>query len=457
MNFRCAKITILLILIFNLASAQLKVSNNQVILDMNYALGMEPGAIRSVTIAKLSQLPPEVLSTYPVVIGKPQNISKQIEYYYIQNGLQFAFQNYCENKTSKEFFLKEVTNHLWNLADTIYLSRKPVRCGFSVLAGLENDSIPVYIVDANNNNDYADEVVRPVKKRIYNAEAITSASIPITLDHFLDGKLTQEAINCYISSGSTENQVTDLSFCFPAFRYNSFLYDGKPYVLWTPILNYKEEAFLQAGTSDLPLPKGENPIKRDQYVVLDNVPFKLKNVVGSGTRLILDGADYSGFDSKSVLAKVGKTNVPYNLTSSQVGFMAPQIQGTRIGNREDFKELISLDQMKGKYVFIDFWSTTCAPCIADFPEIMKSYEKFTRAQFEIIGVVDERSANGAKNVITKHRLKWPNIKTNTVGTIIAGYNVISYPTSYLVDKEGKIIAQNLRGQELLEKLDTLIK
>ena len=179
--------------------------------------------------------------------------------------------------------------------------------------------------------------------------------------------------------------------------------------------------------------------------------------MGGGTRLILEGADYSGFNSKSVSAKVGNTNVPYNMKSSQVGFMAPQIQGVRIGNQNDLKELVSLEQMKGKYVYIDIWSTSCGPCIADFPEIMRSYDKFTRDQFEIIGVVDERTANGAANLVTKHQLKWPNIKTNTAGTIIKGYDVISYPTSYLVDKEGKIIAQNLRGMELLNKLNTLIK
>ena len=280
MNFRSTKITFLLIFIFNIASAQLKVSNKQVLLDMNYPLGMEPGIVISTGIAKLSQMPPDVLSTYPVVIGKPENISKQIEYYYIQNGLQFAFQNYCNKKTSKEFFLKQASNNLWNLADTIYLSRKPIRCGFSVMAGLENDSIPVYIVDANNNNDYSDEVVRPIRKAISNNNAIMDLSLPIILDYFLDGKLSQEAINCYIFSNSSGNQVEDLSFCFPAFRYNSFLYNGKPYTLWTPLANYKQEVFLQADKSNLPVPKQENPIKRDQYVVLEGIPFKLKSVIG---------------------------------------------------------------------------------------------------------------------------------------------------------------------------------
>ncbi|RZK78703.1 MAG: TlpA family protein disulfide reductase [Pedobacter sp.] len=456
MKMRALHITILFVFILNIGFAQLKVSKTQVTFDMNYFLGMQPNTVRSTGIAKKTQMPADVLATYPMAIGKPENITKQIEYYFIQNGLQFAFQNYCEKKTSKEFFLNEVSNHIWNLADTIHLSRTPIRCGFSVMAGLENDSVPVFIVDANNNNDYSDEVVRQIRKDISNTDTIMSLSIPITKDNFIDGKVTKEAINCYISSASPGNQVADLSFCFPAFRYNSFVYNGKPYILWTPMDNYTEEVFLQAGISGVPIPKYENPINLGQFVVLDGVPFKLKSVVGSGARLILEGADYSGFDPRSISAKVIKGNATNNMRSSQVGFLAPIIQGTRISNEDKPKELISLDQFKGKYVFIDFWSTTCAPCIQDFPEIMKSYDKFTRAQFEIIGVVDERSAGSAQNLVAKHQLKWPNLKINTEGTITKGYNVVSYPTTYLLDKEGKIIAQDLRGKELLEKLKSLI-
>ncbi len=139
-----------------------------------------------------------------------------------------------------------------------------------------------------------------------------------------------------------------------------------------------------------------------------------------------------------------------------MGFKAPLVQGIQINNEDNSELLISLDKLKGKYVFLDFWSTTCAPCIADFPEIMKSYDKYNRNQFEIIGVIDERSSGSALSLVKKHKLKWPNIKTNTDGTITKGYNIISYPTTYLLDKEGRIIAQNLRGQELFEKLKTLI-
>jgi thiol-disulfide isomerase/thioredoxin len=455
MNTLSAKITFVFFLSFSCAFAQLKVSKNHVALDMNYTLGMKPNTVHSSEIAKRSQMPKDVLATYPVVVGKPEDITKQIEYYYILNDYQFAYQNYCAQKTSKEFFFEEVKSRIWNLADTIYLSRKPLRCGISVLGGFQSDSIPVYIVDANNNNDYSDEVIRPLRKGIMNSDRIINLSVPVTMDLYLDGKTSKEAIACYISSSSSDNQLTNLNFCFPAFRYNSFIYNGKPYILWTPIFSYTDEVFLQADKSGVPIPIDRDPIKVDQYVVLGDRPFKLKSRVGNGVRIVLEGEDYSGFDSssKTPISAV-KTGVN-DLRSSQVGFKAPLVQGIKIADTS--KLMISLDKLKGKYVFLDFWSTTCAPCIADFPEIMKSYDKYTRDQLEIIGVVDERSTGSAANLVKKHQLKWPNIQTNTEGTITNGFNIISYPTTFLLDKEGRIIAQNLRGEELLEKLKTLIK
>jgi thiol-disulfide isomerase/thioredoxin len=147
--------------------------------------------------------------------------------------------------------------------------------------------------------------------------------------------------------------------------------------------------------------------------------------------------DYSGFDSKRSSKSAAKPDMN-NLRSSQVGFKAPLVQGLQIDGADSSGLMISLDKMRGKHVFLDFWSTTCAPCIADFPEIMKSYDKYSINQLEIIGVVDERSAGSASSLIKKHNLRWPNIKTNTDGTITKGYNIISYPTTFLLDKEGKI-------------------
>mgnify|MGYP003574877496 CR=1 FL=1 len=76
---------------------------------------------------------------------------------------------------------------------------------------------------------------------------------------------------------------------------------------------------------------------------------------------------------------------------------------------------------------------------------------------EIIGVVDDRTRDGKiKEFIEKRGLPWPNINMNIKSTNIKNYNIRSYPTSYLINPKGIIIATNLRGNELLNKLQNLI-
>ncbi|HKG07521.1 MAG TPA: TlpA disulfide reductase family protein [Pedobacter sp.] len=442
---------------FESALSQLTIAKNHAVLTMTSSIGMKPGTVSSTQIAQRLQMATSEEKKYPEMTGKPNDISNQIEYYYVVDRFQFAFQNYCEGNYTRGQFLEDVKNNFWILADTIHLSRKPIRCGFSVLGGIQADSIPVYIVDANNNNDYSDEVVRTIRKMIIKSDTIINLSVPVTIDYFLDKKIKQETINCYISSTSPENQLANLSFCFPAFRYNSFIFNGKPYIIWTPVESYQDELYLQTGKSGVPVPDKINPIKPGQYVTLEEKPYKLIRFEGNRHSIVLEGDGYTGFEAKTPSKPAYSKGGNADFRSSQVGFKAPQIQGIKVTDPDEQTTVVSLDKLRGKYVFIDFWSTTCIPCIADFPEIMKSYKKYGREQLEIIGVVDERSAGGAINLLKKHGITWPNIKTNTSGTVISGYEVVSYPTTYLLDQNGKIIAQNIRGEELLKKLATLIK
>lgn len=453
---------VLLILIsltsYTVTTCQVFVGNNLVTLSMTNAVGLDPHSITSSVIGKRpDQIFAEDEANYPVTVGKPADIAKQIEYYYLVNEFQFQYQNYVAGKISKDYFLKKVADNIWNINDTLYLSRKPLRCGISVLGGIGTDGRPVYILDANANNDYSDEVVRPITKGGIDNDKQISLSVPVTVDYFVNNQIKKETINTYISSGSPGNELADMSFNFPTFRYVSFSYEGKPYILWTSTEFFRTAVFLQADKSGIPLPVENNPIKINQYVTLGNKAFKLIRMVGNKNAIVLQGDDYSGFD-KNVTTKPGITNAARpELESSQVGFTAPLIQGMTVTESDNKSTLISLEKYKGKYVFIDFWSTTCAPCIADFPELIKVYNKFDRSRLEIIGVVDERSTGATLALSKKHGLPWPNIKTKTAGTIIKGYDVISYPTTFLLDPDGKVIAQNLRGEDLMSKLSDLIQ
>ena len=106
---------------------------------------------------------------------------------------------------------------------------------------------------------------------------------------------------------------------------------------------------------------------------------------------------------------------------------------------------------------LDFWADWCGPCIQEFPHLKELYSKTGRAKFEIIGIAGNSSSNGVKKLIDQHEITWPQLFSDNTNKIVETYGVNSYPTTLLLDTEGIIVAKNLRGKELEEKILSLIK
>lgn len=119
---------------------------------------------------------------------------------------------------------------------------------------------------------------------------------------------------------------------------------------------------------------------------------------------------------------------------------------------------ISLKDYRGKYVLIDFWASWCMPCRAENPHVLKAYEKYKDRNFTILGVSLDKSRADWIKAIREDHLPWQQISSldpeNAEGA--KKYAIRFIPQNYLVNPEGKIIAANLRGEEL-KKLDELLK
>lgn len=118
---------------------------------------------------------------------------------------------------------------------------------------------------------------------------------------------------------------------------------------------------------------------------------------------------------------------------------------------------VSLSDLKGKYVLVEFWASWCAPCRAGNPNLRKQYELYKDRGFEIISVSLDNVKEKWVDAIAKDGLPWIQVSdlkgwNNAVGRL---YGVRAVPQSFLLDKDGKIIGNTLRDESLNAKLAEL--
>jgi len=115
---------------------------------------------------------------------------------------------------------------------------------------------------------------------------------------------------------------------------------------------------------------------------------------------------------------------------------------------------ISLKDFRGKYVLVDFWASWCRPCRMENPNVLKAYAKYHSKGFEVLGVSLDNDKAKWVAAIKSDGLDWAQVCEMKAwdADIARKFNVSSIPFSVLVDKNGKIVGKNLRGEALDEKL-----
>jgi peroxiredoxin len=138
----------------------------------------------------------------------------------------------------------------------------------------------------------------------------------------------------------------------------------------------------------------------------------------------------------------------------KIGDEAPEIA---LKSPED--KMITLSSLKGKIVLLDFWASWCGPCRAENPNVVRAYSKFKDKGFEVFSVSLDRDKNAWLNAISKDGMPWTHVSDlkHWQSEAAAIYSVSAIPATFLLDRDGKVIAQNLRGPALDKKLEELLK
>ncbi|WP_320168074.1 TlpA disulfide reductase family protein [Mangrovibacterium marinum] len=159
------------------------------------------------------------------------------------------------------------------------------------------------------------------------------------------------------------------------------------------------------------------------------------------------------FDAMSEEAKnsyYGKMVAEDLYPANRTGEKVPDFTTTdKNGKQCTLNELIK----DKKVILIDFWASWCVPCRKELPNVKANYEKYASKGFEVIGFSIDKDPKAWTKALEEEGLKWPNFNDLEVSSL---YKVKAVPTTYLIDNEGRLIADNVRGEDLGKKLEEIL-
>lgn len=218
----------------------------------------------------------------------------------------------------------------------------------------------------------------------------------------------------------------------------------------------EEKAILTKKLNDL---RTQREIRADQFIASHPKSFfsiyMLANRASFGTDYLEIKPLYDKLDESAKQTEAGK----------KLGQKLELLKKSRIGTQmTDFIQAdtsgkpVKFSSFKGKYILVDFWASWCGPCRAENPNILKAYNAYKDKGFTVVGISLDNKAANWKKAIRDDKMPWTQLSDlkgwkNDVST---DFGIESIPSNLLIDPSGKIIARDIRGAMLENKLKQLL-
>jgi len=364
---------------------------------------------------------------FPKVTGIPDSLHDVSTHYMYLNLDQAILQAYnaklIERDAFENYFKKT------NLGTSEYIEEY-VKTFVVVISGKSINNERYYVIDTDNDFDFSNEVGYPI-----NLEDQTMQTHKVQFERVMNNKVKTDSTWITLSFLGDEIMFRFDEYTICNFQYDTIQYEIKTFPSREGIIvNYGSPCFFEISNSANTTIQARN---FDEYIQLNKSDYRI-TCSEDGLKIKL---------SKSIDAsKNGSTQhgMP------PLSFKTVSLKGDTICFPNDFKN---------KFVLLDFWATSCAPCVHDIKtNYPKLYRKYGNNQFEIIGIANNTKSE-LKKFVENNNVNWIIIPDGVNKNIQKLYNVYAFPTLFLINSNGKIIAKDLelRGNKLELLLDELTK